>query len=187
MINTKMINLGCGDQCLDGYIGLDILIRKGTNVVSDLEKPLPFATDSVNMIYAKSVLEHIDNLEEILQEVDRILSHSGKFYVYVPHWSNPFHYSDYTHKRFFGLATFDYFSDIKDQKYKFIQPYSSTRFKTLQIRLLFKSPFRLLHISMKILQWFINRNNTLKLFYEYHLSSFFPCYAIEYILRKKDA
>ena len=111
----------------------------------------------------------------------------GKFYIYVPHWSNPFYYSDYTHKRFFGLASFDYFAVPEDQKYKHVHPYSTIRFQKMQVRLLFNSPFRLFHIIMKAFQWLINRSNQFQLFYEYHLSSLIPCYAIEFVLGKISA
>ena len=178
------INLGCGDQNLEGYIGIDILQRKGTDIICDLENPLLVAAESVDLIYTKSVLEHVENLEKILREVDRILAPSGKFYIYVPHWSNPFFYSDYTHKRFFGLASFDYFAVPEDQIFRSVYPYSTIRFKAVQVRLLFTSPFCLFHIIMKAFQWFINRSNILQLLYEFHLSSLIPCYAIEYILEK---
>ena len=179
------INLGCGNQRLPGYFGLDRLRQAGTDLICDLNRPLPLASHSVDHVAAKSLLEHIDQLETLLAEVLRVLKPGGAFYVYVPHWSNPFYYSDYTHRRFFGLATFDYFADVPDQIYRRVPVYTSLRFQTAGVRLIFKSPFGCLTWLMKGFQWIVNRSVPLQLLYEFHLSSFVPCYAIEYVLRPR--
>jgi predicted SAM-dependent methyltransferase len=182
-MNPIQLNFGCGDQRLPEHFGLDILVRDGVDVVCDLNKVLPFAGNSVDHIYTKSLLEHIANLEGLLGELSRVLKPNGTLYIYVPHWTNPFYYSDYTHRRFFGLATFDYFAGKNQQKYRHVPVYSTLRFHTQTVRLLFYSPFRSLNWVMKGLQWLINRSAKTQLFYEFHLSSLFPCYAIEYTLR----
>ncbi|MFO7540905.1 MAG: methyltransferase domain-containing protein [Chloroflexota bacterium] len=183
---TVKINLGCGNQQLPGYFGLDRLHRAGVDLICDLNDPLPIASGSVDHIYAKSLLEHIDELEQLLGEVSRTLKPGGTFYIYVPHWSNPFYYSDYTHRRFFGLASFDYFAETGQQVYRHVPTYSDIRFETVSVRLLFKSPFRLLNWLMKAWQWLVNRTVTGQLFFEYHLSALVPCYALEYILREAE-
>jgi predicted SAM-dependent methyltransferase len=181
---SVQINLGCGDQQIPGHFGLDRLQRAGVDLICDLNQPIPIASKSVDHVYAKSLLEHIDELEQLLGEVSRILKPGGTFYVYVPHWSNPFYYSDYTHRRFFGLASFDYFSEPEQQRYRHVPVYSDIRFETVSVRLLFQSPFKALHWLMKAGQWLINQTTTGQLFFEYHLSVLLPCYALEYVLRK---
>ena len=179
------LNLGCGDQRLAGFIGFDTLSRQGTDVIGDLNAPLPFAAASVGHIYAKSVLEHIENLELLLREMARILQPDGTIYIYVPHWTNPFYYSDYTHRRFFGLASFDYFARPEGQVYRAVPTYTDMYFQTDRVRLLFHSPFKWLNWLMKGFQWLVNQRPSWQLFYEYHLSSFVPCYAVEYSLRRE--
>lgn len=183
---SVQINLGCGNQRMAGYFGLDKLHRAGVDLICDLNYPLPIASESVDHVYAKSLLEHIDKLEQLLTEVTRVLKPDGTFYIYVPHWSNPFYYSDYTHRRFFGLASFDYFAEPEWQKYRRVPTYSDIRFQTVSVRLLFKSPFKTLNWLMKAGQWLVNRTVTGQLFFEYHLSALVPCYALEYILRKVE-
>lgn len=180
------LNLGCGDQRLEGFFGLDRLPRQGTDLICDLERGIPIAANSVNHIYAKSVLEHLANLEPLLREILRALKPGGTVYIYVPHWSNPFYYSDYTHRRFFGLATFDYFANADEQIYRSAPTYSDIRFQTLSVRLLFKSPFFLFHWLLKGVQWIINRHPRWQLFFEYHLAGVIPCYAVEYRLQKRE-
>jgi SAM-dependent methyltransferase len=184
-MGTK-INLGCGDQRPPGYLGLNLLRRAGTDVICDLDAAIPLASDRVEHVRAESLLEHIDQFELLLIEVCRVLQPGETFYVYVPHWSNPFYYSDYTHRRWFGLATFDYFADPQDQIYRRVPVYTTLRFQTVLVRLIFKSPFRLLNWLMKGFQWLFNRRAGLQLFYECHLAPLVPCYAIEYVLRCKE-
>jgi hypothetical protein len=184
---SARVNLGPGDKQLPGYIGLDTLNRAGTDVVCDLNVSIPLAPSSVEHILATSLLEHIDQLERLLKEVSRVLSPSGTFDVTVPHWTNPLYYSDYTHRRFFGLATFDYFADREDQTYRKVPVYTEIRFQAVSTRLIFWSPFRPVNWLIKSFQWLVNRGVGLQLFYEYHLSSLVPCYAIEYVVRPKGA
>lgn len=178
------LNLGCGDQRLTNYIGLDRQRMMGTDLQCDLNHSLPLAAGTVSHIYAKSVLEHLQELETALKEMWRVLEPGGTVYIYVPHWGNPLYYSDYTHLRFFGLATFDYFSPSDKQIYRRVPRYSSVTFQTRQVRLIFHSPFRLLNGIMKLFQWLINKRVSWQLFFEYHLSKMIPCYAIEYYLEK---
>ena len=182
---TIKLNLGCGDQRLAGFIGLDCLPRRGTDLICDLAQGIPVVTGSVDHIYAKSILEHIYDLESILREIVRVLMPGGTVHIYAPHWSNPFYYSDYTHRRFFGLASFDYFARPEKQIYRAVPTYTDINFQTDRVRLLFHSPFRWANWFMKGLQWLVNQRPSWQLFFEYHLSSLVPCYAVEYILRRE--
>ena len=182
---TIKLNAGCGDERKPGFVGLDIRMSDGTDVVCDLTTQLPFDTNSVSHIRAKSFLEHVGDLDALLREFTRVLTHSGTLDIYVPHWSNPFYFSDYTHKRFFGLATFDYFAAPETiQRYRTVPVYSDLSLETVSVRLLFKSPFERITKLLKPFQFVINRSRKLQIFYEFHLATIFPCYAIEYHLRK---
>ena len=48
-----------------------------------------------------------------MREITRVLKKNGKANIFVPHFSNPYYYSDYTHKRFLGLYTFYYFVETE--------------------------------------------------------------------------
>lgn len=180
---TVQINLGSGDERREGHWGLDRLPATGTDIVCDLERPLPLATNSVGRVYAKSVLEHIDNLESLLAELTRVVQEEGEIYIYVPHWSNPFYYADYTHRRFFALGSFDYFAEPGHQYVRAVPVYSNVRLRTEKVRLIFRSPFRGLNWLMKGYQLLFNASPKWQLFYEFHLAGIIPCYAIEYNLR----
>ena len=106
------IDLGCGPNKKEGYKGVDILPLQGVDFVVDLEKGLSFLKDNeVDEYYSAHFLEHVVNLDFLLSEIHRTLKPGGICEIRVPHFSNPFYYSDYTHKRFFGLYSFDYFTE----------------------------------------------------------------------------
>ena len=87
------LNIGCGSQRLEGFWGLDKRVAAGTDIVCDLTNSFPLADGSVDHIYSKSFLEHVDDLEFVLSEFNRVLKPDSSLYVYVPHWGNPFYYS----------------------------------------------------------------------------------------------
>ena len=99
-----VIDLGCGRKKKEGRIAIDKVDLPHVDIVADIEEGLPFLpNNSVNEIHCKSVLEHIDNFEYLMREILRVLKQDGKAHIFVPHFSNPYYYSDYTHKRHFGL------------------------------------------------------------------------------------
>jgi len=106
-----IIELGCGTKESIGRIRIDKLDLPDIDIVADLEFGLPFFPDnSVDAIYSKSFLEHVDNLDVLMKDIWRVLKPSGKKVLFVPHFSNPYYYSDYSHRKYFGLYTFEYFS-----------------------------------------------------------------------------
>ena len=178
------IELGCGKKKKMGYIGIDQKDFPNVDIVTDLEEGLAFLPDnSVDEIHCKSVLEHIINFEQLMREMIRVLKNQGKAHIFVPHFSNPYYYSDYTHKRFFGLYTFYYFVDPEHQlKRKVPNFYSDIRIKILSQRLIFKSPFWLRRQLKKLLSFIFNAHRSLSEFYEENLCHIFPCYGLEIVI-----
>ena len=126
LINSKekiIIELGCGARKKEGRIGIDAVDLPCVDIVADLEKGLAFLPDnSVDQIHCKHFLEHIKNFENLMAEMVRVLKRDGTANISVPHFSNPYYYSDYTHKRFFGLYSFYYFADNEDQPRRALEP-----------------------------------------------------------------
>lgn len=178
-----IIELGCGQKTKEGKITIDKLDLPNVDIVADIENGLPFLPDdSVDEIHCRSVLEHIDSFEYLMREIVRVLKKSGRAYVFVPHFSNPYYYSDYTHKRFFGLYSFYYFVDTERQlKRKVPNFYTDIRIKIISQRLVFRSPFRLSRQIKKPFGFIINCHSSLMEFYEQHLSYIFPCDGIELV------
>ena len=97
-----VVELGCGPNKVEGAIGVDKFQDSQVDIVADIENGLPFLPDnSVDELFSRHVLEHIENLELLIREIYRVLKPGGIHRVIVPHFSNPHFYSDYTHRRFF--------------------------------------------------------------------------------------
>jgi len=178
-----ILELGCGKRKKKNRIGIDKLNLSEVDIVADLEQGLPFfPDDSVDEIHSRSFLEHIHNFELLMKEIIRVLKVGGKCLVFVPHFSNPYFYSDYTHSKFFGLYTFYYFVKKENQmKRKVPNFYTDISIKILSQRLIFRSPFKGRNAIKKFYNFIFNINTWLQEFYEENLCYIIPCYGIEVV------
>ncbi len=102
------IDLGCGYNKRDGFIGVDGSKKDGVDIVHNLnDLPLPFDDGSVEVINLSQILEHLDEPLDFLNECHRILKTNGIVDIRVPHgsccrstWDNP------EHKRGFAIGWF---------------------------------------------------------------------------------
>jgi SAM-dependent methyltransferase len=115
MLNNDKLNLGSGNEILEGYINHDIFSLPGIDSVHDLNVfPWPWADGSMAEVRALNVLEHLDNFMLAIEEIYRILKPSGKCYISVPYWNSWCAAADPTHKRGFHEITFSFFDPESD-------------------------------------------------------------------------
>jgi hypothetical protein len=177
------LELGCGTRRRDGFIGVDRVDLPGVDIVADLEDGLGFLPDSsVDEMQSKSLFEHVRDFEGLMAEVVRVLKPGGQAHVYVPHFSNPYYYSDPTHLRFFGLYTFQYFA-VENKQFKRGVPrfYTRTKIRLLSHELVFTSPFRRRRRLKQAVGWLVNRHRACQEFYEENLCWLIPCYALQVV------
>lgn len=182
------IEIGCGDRKRDpDVIGIDILDTSATDIVGDaLEVLRALPGESVKSISSYHVFEHLQDIQEIIAEVERLLVPGGEMLVVVPHYSNPFYYSDPTHRNFFGLYTFSYFCEDKLFRRRVPSYVRRMGLELSRVRLVFKSfpPRYLTHALRKVFQSLFNISNWSQEIYEDSFSSFISCYEIHYTIRK---
>lgn len=178
------LELGSGGKAGAGFYALDHLPLEGVDIIADLNQPLELLPDScAAQIYSRHTLEHIENLLLLLAEVHRITCPGGRIEFIVPHFSNPYFYSDPTHVRAFGLYTMNYFVDPQHQPRRKVPAfYSSVRFTVQSIKIRFYRHSLLDHVVAPPLQWLVNRNFAWQNFYERRLASFFHAWEIVYVL-----
>jgi len=109
--NLEILDIGCGDgEFLSvfsglGYeaIGVDISPVESRHEIHkvDLEEEnLPFKDSTINFVFSKSVIEHMNNPLNLMSETYRVLLPGGKAVIMTPSWEHnywgPF-YIDHTH------------------------------------------------------------------------------------------
>lgn len=108
----KVLHLGCGNSKLNGAVGVDVLKMPAVDVVYDLDsRPWPFENDTVDLIFAHNVLEHVGNVVEFLNEVWRIGKNNSRIVIAVPYFRSVDAFTDPTHKHFFTANSLDYFTE----------------------------------------------------------------------------
>ena len=98
---TVKLDLGCGRNKREGFMGVDILSFPEVDLVFDLRQPnWPIDSDSVDEINCSHFLEHLTGAERInfFNEVYRILKPGAQATIVTPNWSHERAYGDPTHQ-----------------------------------------------------------------------------------------
>ncbi len=162
------LNLGCGRRVMVGAYGVDRVALPGVDVVADFDgAPLPFASSTVDLIYAYHVLEHLRDLARVMEEIHRVCRDGARVVVEVPYFTCVGAFGDPTHVRFFTYETFRFWTADTDQANWF----TSAHFTIAGRRLVFGKAHRLLGIA-----WFANRFPHI---YENFFAYWFPARLLE--------
>jgi len=106
--SIKRLDIGCGVNKIPGATYLDINPKVNPDILHDLNKfPYPIADNSFDEIYAKHVIEHLDDPSGFMREISRILRPAGIVFIETPHFSSRVAYSEPQHKLFFSYFMFN--------------------------------------------------------------------------------
>lgn len=185
-----VLELGCGPRKRHpGAIGIDVLAYPGVDLVGDVHEVLAaFPDASVDAVYSYHFVEHIPSVARLLADLAKVLRPGGIAEFVAPHFSNPYFYSDPTHRSFFGLYTFDYFSVSTPHRRKVPTYQQELHFRLETTRLGFKStpPFYGRHAIKRLLGLLFDSCNYLRELHEEIFSGTFPAYEVKYRLRRND-
>lgn len=93
----EKLNLGSGRDYRNGWLNVDINPKYNPDVVLDIDEPLPDEWESgFDHVVASHVIEHLENREQALNEIARVLTDGGTLRLYVPLGLNA--RTDDTHK-----------------------------------------------------------------------------------------
>jgi SAM-dependent methyltransferase len=120
LLKTKThinVNLGAADAPMVGFINVDMQDLPGVDVVCDLEKfPWPFPSESVDLIIASQLVEHINPhggvFISFMDEAHRILKPKGQFMIATPYAGSIGYWQDPTHCNGCNELTFCYFDPL---------------------------------------------------------------------------
>jgi predicted SAM-dependent methyltransferase len=84
------LNLGCGTVRLDGFVNVDIRFLPGVDRIEDIRYLRSFKNDSVDLIYACAVLEHLNRWEykHALKRWYDLLKPGSILRISVPGWED---------------------------------------------------------------------------------------------------
>ena len=95
------LDLGCGKNPKDGFVGVDKIKFDQVEYVCDLSKPnWPFEDNSVDEVHCSHFLEHLKGPERVVfcNELYRVLKPGSKATIIAPHWASCRAYGDTTHQ-----------------------------------------------------------------------------------------
>lgn len=107
------LNLGCGIQKIEGYIGLDIQERVAPDVVCDISSGLPYEDNSIEQVRAFDFLEHIapDKTIFVVEEIWRVLKPDGILEHLTPSTDGRGAFQDPMHRSFWNINSWLYFTE----------------------------------------------------------------------------
>lgn len=81
----KRVHLGAGGHHIEGWINVDVL-SAGVDVLSDFLHPLPFRSESVDLLHSEDLIEHVDvdAGKLLLRDCHRILKPGGVMRILTP-------------------------------------------------------------------------------------------------------
>ena len=112
---SLMLNLGCGNAKLPGFVNVDVRMGVSPDVVADLNHPLPFNPGSVDRIVSYHALEHMTETagDALLQSIYQLLRNGGGLYMEMPEFDRIVrnylrNHTPMSKHRIFGLGRDEY-------------------------------------------------------------------------------
>ena len=184
------LELGCGNRKRHRQaVGVDMLDCPDVDIVGDVYEVLALvATKSVDAVYSYHFVEHVPDVPKLMSELVRVVKPNGFVEFVVPHFSNPYFYSDPTHRSFFGLYTFCYFANESPFSRRVPTYGHKVGFNLVKVDLIFKSsrPFVFRYGIKRLIGSVFNSCVYLQELYEENFCYLFPCYEVRYTLRRQD-
>ena len=110
------------------------------------EQAFPLPDESFDVVFTKSVIEHVENWKHFLSEINRVLKPGGSIVVMTPNWSTQSanFYDDPTHIRPYTMRTLD-------------RVLRMTGFDDIRITDIYQLPFTWRMPILKFIQWLVRK------------------------------
>jgi len=180
------LELGCGaTKAYQDSIGVDIVDSPAVDLLGDVFEVLAAIPDRmVRLITSSHFVEHVADLPLLIEETARVTEGGGEMTVVVPHFSNPFFYSDPTHQVFFGLYSFAYLARSRLFKRSVPTYAQSSAWELVDVHLVFRGEkwTRIGGRICRVIDQVMNSSRRAQEFYERFLTGVISCYEIRYTL-----
>ncbi len=103
------VDIGGGLNPYPGYVTVDT--RETANFVHDLNNGIPLPDNSVGVLNASHILEHLYDKTKIMGEIHRVLAHGGWAFIEIPSTDGRGAFQDPTHVSYWNENSFLYYTD----------------------------------------------------------------------------
>lgn len=103
------IDLGCGINKPNGFVGVDLCSGLGVDIVADLSQRFPFEDNSVDEVRAHDIIEHLPERIHTMNEIWRVCKPGAKVDIRVPSTDGRGAFQDPTHISFWNINSFLYY------------------------------------------------------------------------------
>ena len=103
------VDIGGGLNPYPGYVVIDK--RDTADIFCDLNEGIPLPDNSVGVLNASHILEHLYDKQKIMEEIHRVLAHGGWAFIEVPSTDGRGAYQDPTHVSYWNENSFLYYTD----------------------------------------------------------------------------
>lgn len=103
------VDIGGGLNPYPGYYTVDL--RETADLQADLNEGIPLPDNSVGVLNASHILEHLHDKHKIMSEIHRVLAHGGWAFIEVPSTDGRGAFQDPTHVSYWNENCFLYYTD----------------------------------------------------------------------------
>lgn len=102
------VDIGGGNWSRPGYLNIDLNVG---DIKADLNEGIPLPDNSVGVLNASHILEHLKDIQKTMSEIHRVLAHGGWAFIEVPSTDGRGAFQDPTHISYWNENTFLYYTD----------------------------------------------------------------------------
>lgn len=110
----RLLDIGGHFHKPQGYESVD---KREADIVCDLNKPWPIPSNSVGVLRASHIIEHLENPVHVMNEAYRVLAPGGWLFIDVPSTDGRGAWQDPTHISFWNSNSFWYYTRADKQMY----------------------------------------------------------------------
>lgn len=126
--NLRMVDLGGAINTAPGYESYD---RHNADIVGNLNEKWNLEDNSVGILRAHDIIEHLHDPIHTMNEAWRVLAHGGIFDILVPSTNGVGAWCDPTHVSFWNRRSFRYYTERDMRVY--LEPECHCRFQPIKL------------------------------------------------------
>lgn len=133
LVSRTILHLGAGKKYHPEAVNVDLVASTNADVVHNLDAtPWPLPDGHFREVWAYDVIEHLTDVVKAMEEIHRVCADGAVVKITVPHYSCGNAFTDPTHRHYFSVASFNYFTG--DNEFDF---YTDRRFRKRAAKIVF--------------------------------------------------